>query len=58
VVWVLIAWHEEVLGSGFWLRGARRSWVLGSDCTARGGLGFWVSGCAAGKGYAGSGCMV
>ena len=30
------------MGSGFWLRGARRSWVLDSGCAARGGLGFWI----------------
>jgi len=39
---VLVAWREEVLGSGFWLCGARRSWVLDSGCAARGGLGFWI----------------
>jgi len=38
--WVLVAWREEVLGSGFWLRDARRSWVLDSGCTVQGGFGF------------------
>ena len=38
--WILVAWHVEVLGSGFWLHRARRSWVLDSGCMARGGFGF------------------
>jgi len=40
--WIWVTWRKKVLGSGFWLGSARRSWVLDSGCTVQGGLGFWI----------------